>query len=167
MTRDGNEKASNDGILEVGVDLEHSVSTVRFEVISADDRATHAYTLEIRRVPASPIISGVTPGAGYLNVSWTAPDETGGADITSYDLRYIESNTADKSDANWTVIEDVWTSAVGGNLEYALTGLTGDTPYDIQVRAINGAVDACRFLVHNRSRNSFTAERLRRRRGCG
>ena len=141
---DGNEKASNDGILEVGVDLEHSVSTVRFEVISADDRATHTYTLEIRRVPDSPTISAVTNGPNYLFISWINPDETGGADITSYDLRYIESNTADKSDANWTVIEDVWTSAVGGNLEYALTGLTGDTPYDIQVRAINN-VDAVGF----------------------
>ena len=142
---DGNVKASKDGILEVGVELEHSISTVKFEVSSIDGRATRNYTLEIRRVPDSPIISGVSNGPNYLLfISWINPDETGGADITSYDLRYIESNTADKSDANWTVIEDVWTSAVGGNLEYALTGLTGDTPYDIQVRAINN-VDAVGF----------------------
>ena len=131
------------GTLELGLELASGVTIGRFWVDSQDGQASYSasyyYTLEIRRVPASPIISGVTPGAGYLNVSWTAPDETGGADITSYDLRYIESNTADKSDANWTVIEGVWTSAVGGSLKYALTGLTGDTPYDIQVRAVNGA----------------------------
>ena len=44
----------------------------------------------------------------------------------------------DKSDANWTVKEDVWVTG-SGPLQYSLTGLTGSTGYDVQVRAVNAA----------------------------
>ena len=67
--------------------------------------------------------------------------ETGGAYITSYDLRYIESETLDKADANWTLLEDVWVASAGGDLEYAIVGLVGGTQYDVQVRAVNDAGD--------------------------
>ena len=51
-------------------------------------------------------------------------------------MRHIESASADKSDASWSVATDAWP---GGPLRYTITGLKGDTPYDMQVRAAHGA----------------------------
>ena len=139
LDRDGIERATNVGILEIAVELEAGVTVVGFRVVSQDRQSSHTYGIGVKRVPGPATIGAVTPGAGYMTVTWTPPDENGGADITSYDLRYIESSVADKSDANWTDVVGVWTSAADGGLEYALSGLTGDTQYDVQVRAVNRA----------------------------
>ena len=89
--------------------------------------------------PAMPTLDSVTPNGGSLTVAWMAPAVTRGTGVTSYDLRYIPT-AADKTDnANWTVVEDVWTASPGGNLEHVLTGLVGNTQYDVQVRAVNSS----------------------------
>ena len=86
--------------------------------------------------PGAPVITTpIRAGANSLTVAWGAPDGTGGPPITAYDLRHIESAASDKSDANWTVVENVWT----GSPEYTLAGLTSGTQYDLQVRAVNSA----------------------------
>ena len=77
-------------------------------------------------------------GPTQIDLSWSAPSDHGGAPVTAYDLRHIETGAADKSDANWTVREDVWTTG-SGPFQYALTGLTGSTQYDLQVRAVSAA----------------------------
>ena len=59
---------------------------------------------------------------------------------TAYDLRYIETAADETVDSNWTVVEDVWTTG-SGDLQYTLTGLTADTEYDLQVRAVNAVGD--------------------------
>ena len=90
-------------------------------------------------MPGAPTIATpIVPGDASLTVAWAAPINTGSSAITAYDLRYIETGAADKSDANWTVVEDVW-AAGSGSLQYTLTGLTGGTQYDVQVRAVNAA----------------------------
>ena len=90
-------------------------------------------------MPGAPTIdTPIVPGDASLTVAWTAPINTGSSAITAYDLRYIETGAADKSDANWTVVEDVW-AAGSGSLQYTLSGLTGGTQYDVQVRAVNAA----------------------------
>ena len=89
-----------------------------------------------RTTPDVPIISLITPVGSTLTVAWDAPANTGGSAVTSYDLRYIESGAIDKADANWTVVVQAWTT---GPLSYAIATLTGGTPYDVQVRAVNGA----------------------------
>lgn len=116
------------------------ISTFSIRVISQDGRATLIYTIQVNRAntPGDPVISAITPGRVFLTVSWTAPRETGGADITSYDLRYIESSAPVKADANWFLVDDAWTS---GPLNYTITGLTGGTKYDVQVRAVNAVGD--------------------------
>ena len=86
-----------------------------------------------------PTINTVTAGPASLTIAWAAPGEFGGSAITAYDLRHIERAAADKSDANWTVVEDVWTES--DPLEYVLTGLTDGTQYDVQVRAVSGDGD--------------------------
>ena len=75
-----------------------------------------------------------------IDLSWTAPASDGGSEITAYDLRYIETSEDETVDSTWTVVEDVWTTG-NGDLEYTLTGLTADTEYDLQVRAVNSVGD--------------------------
>ena len=86
--------------------------------------------------PAAPTIDSVTLGDAKLTVSWTAPaGETG---ITAYDVRHIKTEDDETVDANWTVVDDAWTS---GTLEYAVTSLDNGTQYDVQVRAVNANAD--------------------------
>ncbi len=63
-------------------------------------------------------------------MEWTAP----GGTVTSYDLRYIETDDDESVDANWTVEASVWSS---GTLQYTLGGLHGEVSYDVQMRAVN------------------------------
>ena len=87
-------------------------------------------------VPAAPTIDSVTSGDTTLTAAWTAPaGETG---ITAYDVRHIKTSADEMMDSNWTEVDDAWTS---GALEYAITGLTNGTEYDVQVRAVNSNGD--------------------------
>ena len=87
-------------------------------------------------VPGAPTIitSPIVAGPNSLTVTWAAPGNTGGSVVTAYDLRYIRTGADETVEANWTVVEDVWTGS--GGLEYLLTGLTARTLYDIQLRAV-------------------------------
>ena len=82
----------------------------------------------------APTISSVTAGTNDLTVVWTAPSEDGGATITSYDLRFIETSADDTVDGNWTE-ENIPSS---GTLSYTVAGLRDGTGYRAQVRADNG-----------------------------
>ena len=119
------------------IDLDSGVTTISIVVTSQDGLATHTYTIRVADAPGAPAISSVTTGVGNLTIVWSAPDDTGGLDIASYDIRYIEAAADETVESNWTVVEDVWTATSGGDLQYSITGLTGETPYDIQVRAEN------------------------------
>ena len=80
-------------------------------------------------------INGVESAERALTVSWNAPDDTGGSDVTGYDLRYIRSDASDKGDSMWTQISDL-ASDTGSHV---ITGLGTGLRYDIQVRATNDA----------------------------
>ena len=90
--------------------------------------------------PGAPTIDTVTARAGWLLVEWSAPSSNGGSTITAYDLRYIETDATDKADGQWTEEEDAWATN-GGHRRYGLDGLTNDTEYDVQVRAVNAEGD--------------------------
>ncbi len=82
--------------------------------------------------PAAPTIDSVSFGDTTLTVAWTAPaGETG---ITAYDVRHIETSADETDDANWTVVDDAWTS---GTLQYTITMLDNGTQYDVQARAMD------------------------------
>ena len=50
-----------------------------------------------RTMPGAPTIDFVDGDDGKLSVEWTAPSDNGGADFTLYDVRYIRSDAADKT----------------------------------------------------------------------
>ena len=88
--------------------------------------------------PGAPAITTpVTAGVDSLTVTWSAPSETGTSAVTAYDLRYIRTDADETDNANWTVVEDVWTGS--GLLQYTLTDLTSGVRYDVQVRAVNSS----------------------------
>ena len=90
--------------------------------------------------PEAPTIGAVTPELDSLAISWAPPLSDGGSDIAAYDLRHIETSADETVDSNWTVVDDVWSTG-SGDLQYTLTGLTADTEYEIQVRAVNAEGD--------------------------
>ena len=114
-----------------------TIVSLQLSTRDGNDTGVH-YTIWINRAsaPGAPIIESISPGGRALTVSWGAPEETGGADISSYDLRYIESEATDKSDDNWTEISDAWT---GGPRRFTITGFEANISYDVQVRAVHGA----------------------------
>ena len=94
----------------------------------------------VSRPGAPTITTPITAGADSLTVAWSAPVDDGGPAITAYDLRYIQTSADETVDANWTLVEDVWTGP--GPLNYMITGLTRGTQYDVQVRAANATGDS-------------------------
>ena len=92
-----------------------------------------------RTMPGAPTIDFVDGDDGKLSVEWTDPSDNGGADVTSYDVRYIRSDAADKTNPmNWMEETGVW-DGVAGNLKYVASGLVNWVKYDVQVRAENPA----------------------------
>ena len=119
------------------IDLSIGVTAIRVRVTSPDGLSINTYTIAVSRAPSAPSISQVLSGDRELKVSWSSPAETGGSDLIAYDLRYIRTIADESVESNWTVVEDAWTHASGGSLEYAITGLTGSTQYDVQARAVS------------------------------
>ena len=114
--------------------------------------------------PTTPTIGAVTPGPALLTISWDRPSSDGGSVIIAYDLRHIETDADEALGSSWTVVENAWTAG-GGALRHTLAGLTGDTDYAIQVRAVN-AVGGGPWSA-TAHRNSGGGEHLcQRRRGC-
>ena len=80
--------------------------------------------------PAAPSGLSATPGDGALEVAWSAPAETGGADITRYELDAVVKGTAWNEDP----LEDDLTESPA-----TVTGLVNGTEYAVRVRAVNSA----------------------------
>ena len=88
----------------------------------------------------APTIGTLTPGADFLTITWAAPTGSPESAIIAYDLRYIESAASDKSDVNWTVVDNAWTAGSGAS-SYQIAGLANGTQYHVQVRAVTAAGD--------------------------
>ena len=102
----------------------------------ADGTATGTIT-DDDQVPGAPtsLTASTGSGQGEIDLSWTAPSDTGvlnGTDpaaITGYQYRQSQSSAGLPSAA--------WTDA-GTATTHTVTGLTGGTTYYYQVRALNG-----------------------------
>ena len=129
------------GALEHAIDVFSGATTIEIRVVSRDERAAHTYSIDINwtGAPGPSTITAVTPGGGFLNVSWTPPTEAG---ITAYDLRYVESGYDNRDKWHrWSYVAiDAWAAGSDGALAYSVTGLTAGTQYDVQVRAFIGVL---------------------------
>ncbi len=133
-----------------GTSLDHEAKSSYSVTVNVSDRKaadgtadtaiddTVAVTINVTDVaeppaaPAAPSVWQHSPSPKTeLDVSWTAPDVTGKPAITDYDLRYKKSATS-----TWSA----WAHA-GTATTARLTGLTEDTSYDVQVRAVNDEGD--------------------------
>ena len=120
-------------------------STKRIEGLTADTayevrvRATNAEgtgdwspsasgrtTAEAPAAPDAPTAPTLTAGTTWLDVSWAAPADNGGA-ITGYDVHY-------RASGNWLDVGHTGTSTT-----QRLESLTADTAYEVRVRATNTA----------------------------
>ena len=82
--------------------------------------------------PATPTVSAVDGTTDSLEVSWTAPDNSGKPDIDSYDLQYRKGTTGNFADGPQDVT----------GLTDTITGLDADSLYQVQVRATNDEGDS-------------------------
>ena len=126
-TEDGTEfSLGNDPTDPQGV-----ITSIRGEGKFNDNKIATLTFTRTSILPAAPTITAAHAGDEALTVLWEEP--TGVTDITAYDLRYILTSADETVDSNWTVKEDIWTD---GPVRYILTGLTDDSGYDVQVRAV-------------------------------
>ena len=87
-------------------------------------------------VPTAADVDDITTGVDFLTVTFKAPDDTGNTDINGYDLRFIRSDTTDRTDTDWSYRNNIATTDED---DYVLTGLAAGIEYDVQVRAKNNS----------------------------
>ena len=117
-------------------DIDHYETRVyRLKLVACDGNFRRGYidvTITVNDVPGEPPLAPDPPdvkGASTtsLVVRWTAPDNTGRAPITSYDLQYQESGTN-----NWRNGPQNRTDT-----NAIISGLDTATQYEVQVQATN------------------------------
>ena len=122
---------------KVGEGYDHEVRQ-RYEVtLKAEDdqggMATIAVSINIENrdepplAPGAPAVTASTGSTTSIDVRWTAPNNSGRPAITDYDLRYRAGTSGS------------WTDGPQGvnGTSASITGLTGNTAYQVQVRATN------------------------------
>ena len=117
-------------------------SEARLTVSGEPDAAVRSQT---PTAPGAPTVTAAAASATTLTINWSAPAD-GGSPISSYELRYIESEASERADERWTLQRGL---AAGAPLETVLTGLTDGVSYDIQVRAVNAAGDGPWSATHS------------------
>ena len=108
---------------------------VQVRAVNTDGQSDWSATFTGTPRDPPPAIRLVVEGDEALTIYWSVPLGVDASDVTSYDLRYIETDASDKADTNWTVIDEVWTPD-DRTRRHFLTGLDNDTGYDVQVRAV-------------------------------
>ena len=88
--------------------------------------------------PGRPNMPTVVPGNRQLDVSWSAPSDTGSSPITDYDMRYRIKDTnpvqTGAQPGGWSDWPHTGTGTTA-----TITGLVNGTTYEVQVRAENSA----------------------------
>ena len=126
---------------ETGVTYDHETKEEYSVTVKADDGKggtdTIAVAIDIIDVeeppsaPAAPTVSAVSGTTDSLEVTWTAPDNSGKPDIQSYDLQYRKGTTGNWIDGPQ---DETGTTAT-------ISGLDEDSEYQVQVRATNDEGD--------------------------
>ena len=110
--------------LDAGDDLPYTIGSPSSVTVTVLDDDTP---------PSVPLAVRARPGDRQVTLTWEAPEDSGGGQpITHYQYRYKL-----KTGATW--IQD-WTDIPGGDADtrsYTRTGLTNDTEYTFELRAVN------------------------------
>ena len=89
----------------------------------------------------APLTTGA--GTGAIRITWMAPEDTGGADITSYDLQVRTGDSVFEDISEQPPIEDPDNNTIGNlpaaNMDYTHRGVTEDVDHFYRVRAVNSA----------------------------
>ena len=121
----------------------HGVWKLRLtDHINVRDGVLDAWSITVyghERPPGPPTVDSMTAVPGALTVAWSAPSYPSGSLVTAYDIRHIHAGADATVDANWTLVEDAWTAAAGGELKYTVAGLVSGAQHNVQVRAVNAA----------------------------
>jgi hypothetical protein len=81
-----------------------------------------------------------------MDVTWSASTSTnqGASEVTDYDVRWstsrkvtVDGNEEDRCNNSWRNAPDTGDDATDTTTSYTITGLTGETHYCVQVRAVN------------------------------
>ena len=92
-------------------------------------------SLKQATVPDRPALTATVNGKTQIDLSWTAPENDGGPDITDYKLEVCETG-CDAAAATWTVLDaDPGTESTATT--YSHTGLTAETTRSYRVSAKN------------------------------
>ena len=124
-----------------GVTYNHEAKSTHTVVVKADDgnggTDTVTVTITVTDVdeppgrPAAPTVSATAGSTTSLDVTWTAPTNTGPA-IASYDLQYRAGTSGNFTNGPQNVT---------GTSAAAIGSLAADTSYEVQVRATNAEGD--------------------------
>ena len=126
---------------KVGESYDYETDTSYAVTVKASDGTandTISVTINITNAtekPLAPVAPTVTSTSGSttsLDVTWTAPSNTGRPSITSYDLQYRKGTSGDWTDGPQN---QTGTSA-------NITGLDGNSAYQVQMRATNADGDS-------------------------
>ena len=113
--------------LDKGTEYNFRVRAVNAQ---GDGTASTAVTeTTLTTVPDAPTSLTVDAGADSADLSWTAPNDDGGSDITGYQYRYQAGTTAGGT----------WTDTGSATVAFTVSSLDAETEYTFQVRAVNSA----------------------------
>jgi len=115
--------------LTAGVTRHYRVSAINSVGTSPASDIASATTSSATAPSAPTALSAVAAGPSSIDLSWTAPLDNGGADITAYLIEVSPNGTS-----AWTNLE---TSTGSSATEYTHAELTGATTYHYRVSAIN------------------------------
>ncbi len=101
-------------------------------------QGAQAQSLPAQPGVSAPTIDHLVAGEEAFTVAWSAPPEVASAAAAAYDVRWIRSDAADKSDRRWQQVVGV--AAAPGYL--VVRGLDNDVRYDVQVRAVSDETGA-------------------------
>ena len=84
--------------------------------------------------PGLPVELTLSEGNRSLSVSWSAPSNSGGADITDYEVRFCDNGTGCDTEDEWIPHDHT-----GSGTATSIGELTNGNAYQVRVRAINSA----------------------------
>jgi hypothetical protein len=109
----------------------------RIKALNERNSGSYANVLNIRPLgtPTPSIVNSITPSDGSVNLSWSAPADTGGVSLNelTYNITYSTINTTVPSGT--TISTEVFSTS---SASFTITGLTNGTRYYFWINSSNG-----------------------------